>query len=68
MFLYHALNFLFENIVKVIEDGIILLLFCFCLISDNVFSIKSWIKNKFSFDDSIIDKQFGIPEDFDYVD
>ncbi|ELU07005.1 hypothetical protein CAPTEDRAFT_204610 [Capitella teleta] len=36
--------------------------------TDNVFSVKSWIKNKFSFDDSTIDKQFGIPEDFDYID
>ena len=29
--------------------------------SDNVFSIKSWIKNKFQFEESVIDKQFGIP-------
>jgi len=35
--------------------------------TDNVFSIKSWIKRKFSFEDSVIDKQFGIPSDFDYV-
>ncbi len=37
-------------------------------LSDNVFSIKSWIKNKFCFEENIIDKQFGIPEDFDYLD
>ncbi|XP_041349028.1 meiotic nuclear division protein 1 homolog [Gigantopelta aegis] len=35
--------------------------------TDNIFCIKSWIKNKFSFEDSVIDKQFGIPDDFDYV-
>mgnify|MGYP001790929953 FL=1 len=35
---------------------------------DNIFSIKSWIKNKFSFEESVIDKQFGIPEDLDYLD
>lgn len=35
--------------------------------SDNVFSIKSWIKNKFQFEESVIDKQFGIPDDFDYI-
>ena len=37
-------------------------------ILDNIFSIKSWIKNKFSFEESVIDKQFGIPEDLDYLD
>ncbi|KAK2174484.1 hypothetical protein NP493_799g05016 [Ridgeia piscesae] len=36
--------------------------------TDNIFSSKSWIKSKFSFDTSVIDKQFGIPEDFDYID
>lgn len=36
--------------------------------TDNVFSVKSWIKNKFCFDEKMIDKQFGIPEEFDYVD
>ncbi|XP_037617165.1 meiotic nuclear division protein 1 homolog [Sebastes umbrosus] len=36
--------------------------------TDNVFSIKSWTKKKFSFDDSRINKAFGIPEDFDYMD
>ena len=38
------------------------------LFSDNVFAIKSWTKKKFSFDDSHINKAFGIPEDFDYMD
>ncbi|KAM6940367.1 meiotic nuclear division protein 1 homolog [Xenentodon cancila] len=36
--------------------------------TDNVFAIKSWTKKKFAFDDSRIDKAFGIPEDFDYID
>ncbi|CAL8271602.1 meiotic nuclear division protein 1 homolog [Gadus morhua] len=36
--------------------------------TDNIFSIKSWAKRKFSFDDRSIDKAFGIPEDFDYMD
>uniref|UniRef100_A0AAQ5Y1I8 Meiotic nuclear division protein 1 homolog n=1 Tax=Amphiprion ocellaris TaxID=80972 RepID=A0AAQ5Y1I8_AMPOC len=35
---------------------------------NNVFAIKSWTKKKFSFDDSRINKAFGIPEDFDYMD
>lgn len=38
------------------------------LFSDNIFSIKSWTKKKFAFDDSRINKAFGIPEDFDYMD
>ncbi|KAM9363733.1 meiotic nuclear division protein 1 homolog [Symphorus nematophorus] len=36
--------------------------------TDNIFSIKSWTKKKFAFDDSRINKAFGIPEDFDYLD
>ncbi|GAB1597869.1 meiotic nuclear division protein 1 homolog [Argonauta hians] len=35
--------------------------------TDNIFSTKSWIKRKFAFEDTLIDKQFGIPEDFDYI-
>ncbi|CAI8029570.1 Meiotic nuclear division protein 1 homolog [Geodia barretti] len=35
--------------------------------TDNVFSAKSWCKNKFGLEDSAIDKQFSIPEDFDYI-
>ncbi|XP_029642880.1 meiotic nuclear division protein 1 homolog [Octopus sinensis] len=35
--------------------------------TDNIFSTKSWIKRKFAFEERIIDKQFGIPEDFDYI-
>ncbi|KAM7394501.1 hypothetical protein PAMP_021300 [Pampus punctatissimus] len=36
--------------------------------TDNIFAIKSWTKKKFAFDDSRINKAFGIPEDFDYMD
>uniref|UniRef100_A0A671XFB2 Meiotic nuclear division protein 1 homolog n=1 Tax=Sparus aurata TaxID=8175 RepID=A0A671XFB2_SPAAU len=35
--------------------------------TDNIFSIKSWTKKKFAFDDGRINKAFGIPEDFDYM-
>ncbi|XP_034087106.1 meiotic nuclear division protein 1 homolog isoform X2 [Gymnodraco acuticeps] len=35
--------------------------------TDNVFAIKSWTKKKFNFDDSRMNKAFGIPEDFDYM-
>ncbi|KAI1883688.1 hypothetical protein AGOR_G00234130 [Albula goreensis] len=36
--------------------------------TDNVFAIKSWAKRKFGFEDSRIDKAFGVPEEFDYMD
>ncbi|XP_021249808.1 meiotic nuclear division protein 1 homolog isoform X2 [Numida meleagris] len=36
--------------------------------TDNIFAIKSWAKRKFGFEESRIDKNFGIPEDFDYID
>ncbi|KAM3179097.1 hypothetical protein ACTXT7_001235 [Hymenolepis weldensis] len=36
--------------------------------TDNVFQIISWIKNKFGLDESILRKQFQIPENFDYID
>lgn len=35
--------------------------------TDNVFSIKSWCKKKLNCEDSMLDKQFGIPGDFDYL-
>ncbi|XP_035220522.1 meiotic nuclear division protein 1 homolog [Stegodyphus dumicola] len=35
--------------------------------TDNIFSIRSWCKNKFFFEESVINKQFGIPEDLDYI-
>ncbi|KPP63217.1 meiotic nuclear division protein 1-like [Scleropages formosus] len=36
--------------------------------TDNVFAIKSWAKRKFGFEENRLDKAFGIPEDFDYLD
>ncbi len=36
--------------------------------ADNIFTIKSWCKKKFFMEEKVIDKQFGIPEDFDYID
>lgn len=35
--------------------------------TDNLFQLKSWIKKKFPIDEKQIDKQFGIPEDLDYI-
>ncbi|KAL1495031.1 hypothetical protein ABEB36_010517 [Hypothenemus hampei] len=35
--------------------------------TDNVFSIKTWCKKKFLMEEKVLDKQFGIPQDFDYV-
>lgn len=44
------------------------MLVCFLYYSaENVFAMKSWCKTKFSIEESEIDKQFGIPDDFDYV-
>jgi DNA repair exonuclease SbcCD ATPase subunit len=33
---------------------------------ENIYSLKSWLKNKFRIDESVIDKQFEIPTDLDY--
>lgn len=35
--------------------------------TDNIFSIKSWCTKNFGVDEKAIDKNFGIPEDFDYL-
>jgi len=35
--------------------------------TDNVFSIKSWCQKKFNIDGKDLEKQFDIPEDFDYI-
>ncbi|KAM8842148.1 meiotic nuclear division protein 1 homolog isoform 1-T1 [Synchiropus picturatus] len=35
--------------------------------TDNIFAMKSWTKKKFAFDDNHMNKAFGIPEDFDYM-
>lgn len=36
--------------------------------TDNIFSIKSWCQKKFFIEEAILNKQFEIPEDLDYVD
>lgn len=36
-------------------------------LSENVFAVKSWCKQRFSCEESELDKQFNIPEDFDYI-
>jgi len=35
--------------------------------TDNIDNIKSWCKNKFFMEESVLNKQFGIPEDLDYL-
>ncbi|KAK2723720.1 meiotic nuclear division protein 1 homolog [Artemia franciscana] len=35
--------------------------------TDNIHSAKSWCKNKFFIEEEVINKQFEIPEDLDYV-
>ncbi|XP_033114051.1 meiotic nuclear division protein 1 homolog [Anneissia japonica] len=35
--------------------------------TDNIFSIQSWCRKKFSIETKKLNKQFGIPEDFDYI-
>uniref|UniRef100_A0A2P2HYM8 Meiotic nuclear division protein 1 homolog n=1 Tax=Hirondellea gigas TaxID=1518452 RepID=A0A2P2HYM8_9CRUS len=36
--------------------------------TDNIFSIKSWCKNKFYIEEDVINKQFNIPEELEYID
>ncbi|KAG5876392.1 hypothetical protein JTB14_010502 [Gonioctena quinquepunctata] len=35
--------------------------------TDNIFAVKAWCKKKFFIEDNVLNKQFGIPEDFDYI-
>ncbi|KAK6628155.1 hypothetical protein RUM43_001967 [Polyplax serrata] len=35
--------------------------------TDNIYAVKSWCKNKFMIEPDIIDKQFGIPSELEYV-
>ncbi|XP_044738117.1 meiotic nuclear division protein 1 homolog [Chrysoperla carnea] len=35
--------------------------------TDNIFAVKSWAKNKFFVEESVLNKQFGIPADLDYI-
>ena len=34
---------------------------------ENVFSIKSWCRDKFNVEENVINKQFAVPEDLDYI-
>ena len=40
---------------------------CWRCVLDNVFAIKTWVKNKLAVEEALIDKQFDIPETFDYI-
>ena len=35
--------------------------------TDNLFTLKSWIKRKFPIDENTLNKQFSIPEELDYI-
>jgi len=35
--------------------------------TDNIFLVKSWCKKKFYIEEDVINKQFGIPENLDYL-
>ncbi|XP_056647628.1 meiotic nuclear division protein 1 homolog [Diorhabda sublineata] len=35
--------------------------------TDNIFAIQSWCEKKFMLEKNVINKQFGIPDDFDYL-
>nr|XP_015838167.1 PREDICTED: meiotic nuclear division protein 1 homolog isoform X2 [Tribolium castaneum] len=35
--------------------------------TDNIFAVKSWCKRKFMMEDKVLNKQFGIPGDLDYL-
>ncbi|XP_067136804.1 LOW QUALITY PROTEIN: meiotic nuclear division protein 1 homolog [Centruroides vittatus] len=35
--------------------------------TDNIYALKSWCKKKFFIEESVINKQFSIPEDIDYL-
>lgn len=35
--------------------------------TDNIFAVKSWCKNKFFIEEATLNKQFGIPEELDYL-
>ncbi|KAK8731578.1 hypothetical protein OTU49_007376 [Cherax quadricarinatus] len=35
--------------------------------TENIFSIKSWCKNKFFIEEEVLNKQFNIPEELDYI-
>lgn len=35
--------------------------------TDNIFCIRSWVKNKFNMEEKVLNKHFGIPDDLDYL-
>ncbi|KJH51608.1 Mnd1 family protein [Dictyocaulus viviparus] len=35
--------------------------------TDNIFTIKKWCKTKFGVEEKVLDQQFGVPEDMDYI-
>jgi hypothetical protein len=35
--------------------------------TENIFTLKSWLKNKYRFQEEAIDRQFEIPTDLDYI-
>ena len=37
-------------------------------LTDNVFTVKSWLKEKSCIEESELNSRFGIPEDLDYMD
>jgi DNA repair exonuclease SbcCD ATPase subunit len=34
--------------------------------ADNVYSVVSWLKDRFGLEEAAINKQFGVPEEFEY--
>ncbi|XP_071547601.1 meiotic nuclear division protein 1 homolog [Panulirus ornatus] len=35
--------------------------------TENIYSVKSWCKNKFFIEEEVLNKQFNIPEELDYI-
>ena len=36
--------------------------------TDNVFALRPWCRNKFNIEENQFNKQFDVPDDFDYID
>jgi hypothetical protein len=34
---------------------------------ENIFNLKSWLKNKYQVEEKVLDSQFEIPDDLDYI-
>lgn len=66
MFLVHIITFIdWNNFVIILIQ---ILLEAANRWTDNIFSVKSWIKTKFMIEENKLDKQFDIPPDLDHVD